>query len=181
MFPMKKFLIVFLTSLIAAHIAYAQDTMERMVSRLKTFGAKLPQEQVFLHLDNSSYYLGDTLYYKAYVKRSDNGHPTNLSGILYCELLNNDGYLVERQMITLEKGEGNGNFALTDTLLYAGYYELRAYTKWQLNWGVTKQPHRSISSTKAWLRTIIVITRNCIHASSLSTTSLSSLATLLQR
>ena len=141
MFPMKKCLIVFLTSLIAAHIAYAQDTMERMVSRLKTFGAKLPQEQVFLHLDNSSYYLGDTLYYTAYVKRSDNGHPTNLSGILYCELLNNDGYLVERQMITLEKGEGNGNFALTDTLLYAGYYELRAYTKWQLNWGVTKQPH----------------------------------------
>lgn len=120
---------------------HAQGSMENLVTRLKTFGLKLPQEQVFLHMDNSSYYLGDTIYYKAYVKRSDNGRPSNLSGILYCELLNNDGFLVERQMISLENGEGHGNFSLADTLLYAGYYELRAYTKWQLNWGVTEQPH----------------------------------------
>ena len=112
-----------------------------MANRLKSFGTKLPQEQVFLHMDNNCYYLGDTIFYKAYVRRSDNGHPTNLSGILYCELLNDDGFLVERQMIPLEKGEGHGNFALADTALYAGYYELRAYTKWQLNWGVTEQPH----------------------------------------
>ena len=119
----------------------AQSTLESMAQRLQTFGARLPQEQVFLHMDNTSYYLGDTLYYKAYVSRGDNGKPTNLSGILYCELLNDDGYLVERQMLPLEGGEAYGNFSLVDTALYAGYYELRAYTKWQLNWGVTEQPH----------------------------------------
>ncbi len=117
------------------------DRMDAMVNRLKVFGTQIAQEQVFLHLDNSSYYLGDTIFYKAYVNRGDNGKPTDLSGILYCELLSNDGYLVERQMIPLEKGEGHGNFALTDTILYSGYYELRAYTRWQLNWGVTEQPH----------------------------------------
>ena len=131
-------LFTFLVTLSAAH---AQGGLELMANRLKAFGAKLSQEQVFLHLDNTGYYLGDTLYYKAYVSRGDNGKPTNLSGILYCELLNDDGYLVERQMIALEKGEGYGNFSLADTTLYAGYYELRAYTKWQLNWGVTEQPH----------------------------------------
>ncbi len=119
----------------------AQDKMDAMVNRLKAFGNKIVQEQVFLHMDNSSYYLGDTIFYKAYVRRGDNGRPTDLSGILYCELLNNDGYLVERQMLPLEKGEGYGCFALTDTILYAGYYELRAYTRWQLNWGVTEYPH----------------------------------------
>lgn len=140
---MKNLNTIFFLVLVAAlcPCLKAQDRLEGMVERLKTFGIKLPQEQVFVHLDNSSYYLGDTLYYKAYVKRSDNGRPTNLSGILYCELLNNDGYLVERQMVSLENGEGHGNFSLADTLLYAGYYELRAYTKWQLNWGVTEQPH----------------------------------------
>lgn len=131
-------LFTFLVTLSAAH---AQGGLELMANRLKAFGAKLPQEQVFLHLDNTGYYLGDTLYYKAYVSRGDNGKPTNLSGILYCELLNDDGYLVERQMIALKNGEGHGNFSLADTTLYAGYYELRAYTKWQLNWGVTEQPH----------------------------------------
>lgn len=119
----------------------AQDKMDGMINRLRAFGAKLPQEQVFLHMDNSNYFLGDTIYYKVYVRRADNGRPTNISGILYCELLNNDGYLVERQMVSLENGEGHGNFALTDTLMYAGYYELRAYTRWQLNWGVTEYPH----------------------------------------
>lgn len=137
---MKRTLL-FLCSVIACCTIVAQDKLESMANRLKSFGTKLPQEQVFLHMDNNCYYLGDTIFYKAYVRRSDNGHPTNLSGILYCELLNDDGFLVERQMIPLEKGEGHGNFALADTALYAGYYELRAYTKWQLNWGVTEQPH----------------------------------------
>lgn len=137
---MKRTLL-FLCSIIACCTIVAQDKLESMANRLKSFGTKLPQEQVFLHMDNNCYYLGDTIFYKAYVRRSDNGHPTNLSGILYCELLNDDGFLVERQMIPLERGEGHGNFALADTALYAGYYELRAYTKWQLNWGVTEQPH----------------------------------------
>lgn len=138
---MKKYLFMLFTFLVATGAVHAQGSLELMANRLRTFGARVPQEQVFLHLDNTGYYLGDTLYYKAYVSRGDNGRPTNLSGILYCELLNDDGYLVERQMIALENGEGHGNFSLADTALYAGYYELRAYTKWQLNWGVTEQPH----------------------------------------
>lgn len=132
---------LFILTLLPCAIVNAQDKMEKLVSRLQSFGAKLPQEQVFVHMDNNCYHLGDTIYYKVYVRREDNSRPTNLSGIVYCDLLNNDGYLVERQMIPLEKGEGHGNFALTDTLQYAGYYELRAYTKWQLNWGVTEKKH----------------------------------------
>ncbi|MBQ5643930.1 MAG: hypothetical protein IIV13_09845 [Bacteroidaceae bacterium] len=138
---MKKYLFMLFTFLVTTGAVHAQGSLELMANRLRDFGARVPQEQVFLHLDNTGYYLGDTLYYKAYVSRGDNGRPTNLSGILYCELLNDDGYLVERQMIALENGEGHGNFSLADTTLYAGYYELRAYTKWQLNWGVTEQPH----------------------------------------
>ena len=119
----------------------AQSQLQSMATRLKAFGEKLPQEQIFVHLDNSSYYLGDTIFYKAYVRRCDTGRPSDISGVLYCELLNHDGYLIERQMIPLEGGEGHGSFCLTDTALYAGYYEVRTYTRWQLNWGVTEQPH----------------------------------------
>jgi hypothetical protein len=133
--------LAFLVVVFSSLLVHAQNNMDSMVERLGNFGTKLPQEQVFIHLDNTSYYLGDTIFYKAYVKRGDDGKPSNISGILYCELLNNDGYLVERQMLPLEKGEAHGTFSLSDTLLYAGYYELRAYTRWQLNWGVTEQPH----------------------------------------
>ena len=100
----------------------------------------LPQEMVFVHMDNTCYFLGDTLYYKAYVQRSDTGKPTNLSEVLYVELLNQDGYLVERQVLRLKGGQANSSFCFEDTL-YAGFYELRAYTRWQLNFGRKEHPH----------------------------------------
>ena len=100
----------------------------------------LPQEMVFVHMDNTCYFLGDTLFYKAYVQRSDTGKPTNLSEVLYVELLNQDGYLVERQVLRLKGGQANSSFCLEDTL-YAGFYELRAYTRWQLNFGRKEHPH----------------------------------------
>ena len=95
----RQTLLLFVIASMCCCALHAQVSMESLVARLKTFGVKLPQEQVFLHMDNSSYYLGDTIYYKAYVKRSDNGRPTNISGILYCELLNNDGFLDEPNML----------------------------------------------------------------------------------
>ena len=70
-------------------------TLSGWAERLQKFGKKIPQEQIFNHMDNTCYFLGDTLYYKAYVRRSD-GLPSRLSKVLYAELLNQDGYLVQR-------------------------------------------------------------------------------------
>lgn len=91
-------------------------------------------------MDNACYHLGDTIYYKAYVLRTDSLFPTDMSEVLYAELYNQDGYLVERQMLRLHGGQAHGSFCLPDTI-YAGYYELRAYTRWQLNWGARSHPH----------------------------------------
>ena len=135
----------FLISLFS--IAFAQGTpttLEGWKSRLETFGKSLPQEQIFVHTDNTCYFLGDTIYYKAYVRRSDTGLPSRVSGVLYAELLNQDGYLVQRQQLELKNGQVHGSFVLQDTL-YGGYYELRAYTRWQLNWGLTEHPHNKVS------------------------------------
>ena len=103
--------------------------------RVEKSGKSFPQEKVFLHMDNTCYFLGDTIWYKAYVTRTDTRKPTDLSKILYVELLTPDGFLVERQQIPLENDTtGYGNFVLTDSL-YGGFYELRAYTRWMLNFG----------------------------------------------
>ena len=68
----KFTLLIICITLALCSTIHAQGRMESLVTRLKTFGLKLPQEQVFLHMDNSSYYLGDTIYYNAYVIRGDN-------------------------------------------------------------------------------------------------------------
>lgn len=143
-FPLKRFVLALFALLSAGTALFAQqaempNTLAAWAEHVKSFGTKIPQEEVFVHMDNTSYFLGDTIYYKAYLRRSD-GAPSNLSGLLYVELFSPDGFLVERQKLKMVEGHGYGAFALEDSL-YAGYYELRAYTSWQLNWGEYEHPH----------------------------------------
>lgn len=114
--------------------------VDSLAARVERFGTGLPQEKAYLHIDNTCYFVGDTIWYKAYVTRSDKGWLTDLSKIMYVELLTPDGYLVERQQLKMEDGTAHGAFTLTDSL-YAGYYELRAYTRWMLNFGRYEHPH----------------------------------------
>ena len=105
------------------------------------------QEKVYVHTDNTCYFIGDTLWYKAYVVRADNLQPTDMSRILYVELLSPDGLLVERQnVIVAPEGYTCGQFVLRDSL-YSGYYELRAYTRWNLNFN--QREHR-FSKDDGW-------------------------------
>ena len=129
----------------AAHDAL--PPLERLADRLKQFGKAIPQEKVYLHMDNTCYFLGDTIWFAAYTRRTDNDQPSRISRVLYVELLNHDGFLVERKLVEMQGGRGNGYFALPDTL-YSGFFELRAYTRWQLNWGQTVHPHIKVSENQ---------------------------------
>ena len=115
-------------------------TPETLSQKVGLFGKSFPQEKIFIHIDNTCYFIGDTIRYKAYVTRSDTHALTNLSKIVYIELFTPDGYLVERQQIEMKDGTGHGAVVLTDSL-YSGYYELRGYTRWMLNWGRCEFPH----------------------------------------
>ena len=139
---MKKTFILCAAALCLSAAGKAQDaqTPEALSQKVEKFGTAIPQEKVFLHLDNTCYFVGDTIWYKAYVTRSDQKKPTDLSKILYVELYTPDGYLVERQQLEMPDGTAYGAFALKDSL-YAGYYEMRAYTLWMLNFGVYEHPH----------------------------------------
>ena len=114
--------------------AYAQssDTIfSRYFRYAQNFADAYPREKVSLHLDNASYYLGDTIWFKAYVVTAEQNLPTTISKPLYVELLDQLGNAVERQIIQLTDGEGTGQIILNNTF-FTGYYEMRAYTKWML-------------------------------------------------
>ena len=130
--------------------AWAQQGNELMslADRLERFGREIPQEKVFLHMDNTCYFLGDTIWFSAYTRQTNADKPSSLSNVLYVELFNEDGYLVERKLIEMKQGHGSGFFALSQPLMYSGFYELRAYTRWQLNWGCFEHQHSHAS--KDW-------------------------------
>ncbi len=143
---MKRFHFIFL--LLISLTASSQQSQFRireaqnaLVERLSAFGKVIPQEKVYIHMDNTCYFQGDTIWFAAYLRQTTDGKPSRVSRVLYVELLNNDGYLVERKLIEMKDGRGEGFFALNNAIQYSGYYELRAYTRWQLNWGKNEREH----------------------------------------
>ena len=115
----------------------AQDTtaihnLKKYAQNYISFSKNYPQEKVYLHLDNSSYFLGETIWFKAYVTRADRNSLSNLSKVLYVELINPEGYILETKKIKIENGQCSGSFNLAVTN-YAGFFEIRAYTRYMLN------------------------------------------------
>lgn len=127
-----------MTSMLSLTTAKA-DALDSLQTLLQT--KMQVQEKVYVQTDNNCYFVGDTLWYKAFVLRADNNKPTNMSKLLYVELVSPDGVVVERQRIVVSnKGVTCGQFALQDSL-YSGYYEIRAYTRWMLNFNVTHRDY----------------------------------------
>lgn len=135
---MRTFILFFLLPI----LAFAEESaLEKLASRQAAFGRTIPQEKVFIHMDNTSYQLGDTIWFSAYLRRTDTDRPSDVSGVLYVELYGQEGYMIERKLIQMKEGQGSGFFALSRYIQYAGFYELRAYTRWQLNWGRFERKH----------------------------------------
>ena len=117
------------------------DELRSLWQRLWLFSKRYAQEKVFVHMDNTSYCLGDTIWFAAYMRDTENKEPSKKSSLLYVELLNQEGFLVDCKQVEIVEGYGSGFFALNNPGQYAGFYELRAYTRWQLNWGVHERKH----------------------------------------
>ena len=132
--------------LLMAAVAQARS-IDEIRRTLESASTLQMQEKVYVHTDNMCYFIGDTLWYKAYVVRASDLRLTDMSRILYVELLSPDGLVVERQQVVVgERGYSCGQFCLHDSL-YSGYYELRAYTRWMLNFNVD---HRRYSRQDTW-------------------------------
>ena len=119
-----------------AQVAYtgnAKKKVTKIMEKIVEFNAMFPQEKVYLHLDNTGYFKGEDIWFSAFCKRTDKGIATDISRVLYVELLTPEGDLVERQKLMLTDGWANGCFHL-NKLLNSGFYEIRAYTRYMLNW-----------------------------------------------
>ena len=132
---MRKRVTTYIIALLCSITAMAQSRIDSIAYRAMQVGRVMQQERVFLHFDNTSYYLGETMWFKAYTTFGTNDRPSTLSKVLYVELVAPEGYVVETKKYKLnDDGTCHGEFEL-NPLLLSGYYEVRAYTRYMLNWG----------------------------------------------
>jgi len=110
----------------ASIINYMQKAMR--------FNHEVPQEKVYLHLDNTGYFNGEDIWFKAYVVRADDQKPTQISSVLYVELVTPGGRVVKTKKLHIYEGEAHGNIKLDD-IFESGFFEIRAYTRYMTNWG----------------------------------------------
>ena len=136
----KKTLLLsyFLLLLVVSMTAQTSNQTEQLFEKFKSaarFDYTYPREKVYVHFNSSSYLVGDTIWYKAYVVRASSLKPTTLSGVLYVELLNADGQQITKQTLKIDSmGTAHGAIPLP-TYAYGGYYEILAYTREMVNWG----------------------------------------------
>lgn len=127
---MRKTPLLFLICCLAAAGGNAQSLAEKAVQQLDSFATLYPQEKVFVHLDRGRYITGETIWFQAYAMLD--GKPTYLSKVLYAELVNGEGKVVEKRMLPLKNGTASGEILLRKELP-SGAYALNAYTLWMLN------------------------------------------------
>ncbi len=92
------------------------------------------KEHISIHLSHDLLITGETLYYSANVVSSNTRKFSDLSGILYVELINSKGEPIHRAKDYIIDGKASGDIFIT-SLISTGPYQLIAYTRWMRNFG----------------------------------------------
>lgn len=97
---------------------------------LESWSARTPIEKVHLHFDRENFIAGETTWFKAYLY--SDYLPDTISTILYTELSDQSGKLINRYSFPVILGIVTGQIDLPETLS-SGNYQVRSYTPAMLN------------------------------------------------
>ncbi len=126
-------LLFFVVTFLPLHAA-GNDSIGYFTKIVGKFNHVFPQEKLYLHLDNTGYFLGETIWFKVYQVCSNNDSLGGRSNIAYVEIYNASGQMEKQVKVKLNHGVGIGQIVLDD-ILRSGFFEIRAYTRYMLNWG----------------------------------------------
>ncbi len=128
-----KYLCCFLIFMLLATVGMAQDnTLNQIKTSFNKYQADIYQEKIFVHTDKDFYLAGELLWFKSYNTMASGDGISELSKVVYLELLDRDQNAVLQTKAELKDGAGSGSLFLPVTLA-SGNYILRAYTSWMRN------------------------------------------------
>ena len=120
-------------------VDYASELM-KFADNIHQFNRMFPQEKVYLEFDNTAYFQGENIWFKAFVTNASTLERTR-SGVLYVDFLAPTGQLIRQQKLKIEAGQTDGVIPLLDAGTFqtrekrgimaypSGFYEIRAYTQ----------------------------------------------------
>ena len=145
---LTRFILILSIAFLSAIPANAQsssiDALMKFAGNIHQFNSIFPQEKVYLQFDNTSYYTGETIWFKAFVVNASDLQRAQ-SKVLYVDLISPSGVLLKQQKLKIVAGQADGSLPLLDgstaqarekrgVMNYpSGFYEVRAYTSFMQN------------------------------------------------
>ncbi|WP_339888327.1 hypothetical protein [uncultured Flavobacterium sp.] len=125
---MKKIILFALVSMCSIN-SWAQTNIN---SRdVKTFDSSV-NESIYLHINNPTILVGESIFYKLYCLNSINHTYSTISKIAYVEIFDTDGTSISKQKLLLKDGVAQGDIFIP-TSANSGAYKLIGYTNWMMN------------------------------------------------
>lgn len=92
------------------------------------------QEEAHLSLNTTNIIVGETLHFSAFIYSNTSKQLSQLSSILYIELIDEMGATVYQTKIGIRNGRGSGRISINPEWI-TSTYRIVAYTKWMRNYG----------------------------------------------
>ncbi len=99
---------------------------------IKEFVVKNYTEDLYVSTDRNIYFSGEQVWLKVYMMNGLNHIPSDISIVVYVELLDQDMFPLKQIKVKAEECSGSTYFILPDDIR-SGNYLIRAYTNWMKN------------------------------------------------
>lgn len=110
------------------------DIIQQIKDALHDFNVEYPAEKIYVQTDKTYYKPSESVWYKGFLSNGTDNKPSVSSDVVYMELLDPRGNIIERHEQNVVTGTFNGVFNLSPDHP-GGIYRIVGYTTWMKNWG----------------------------------------------
>lgn len=126
-----NFYSLLVTLLLFIQTLFSQTAGDKIIDAVEHWQSTYPQEKIFIQTDKKQLAAGDDLWFKIWCTYE--GKPTFLSRIVYVDIVDQFGKVVQKKMYTIDSLGGAKGMINFDKKLVSGNYRINAYTLWMLN------------------------------------------------
>ena len=128
---MKQTLFLFFT--LSFSILFSQENItEKIITPFQKDA--LYREKVFLHLNKSTYFTNENVWFTSYIVEDKSNSPAPYTTNLHVNLLDENGEIIESKTIFINEGVGFGDFFIKPTY-NSGKYFIQSFTNYMQNFG----------------------------------------------
>ncbi|GGW56180.1 TonB-dependent receptor [Winogradskyella epiphytica] len=127
---LNTYLIIFSLIACGTFSGHTQETSE-ITDKYKTY-TKAAREIAYLHLNKSTFIKGEDVGFTAYILDKKSKNPSLITTNLYVSIEDDKQNIIKQKLIKVVDGVASNTFEL-DSLFTSGYYKIKAYTNWMLN------------------------------------------------